>query len=355
LAFFFLLSPHVAHAAESEFEVVGDLNIESLTADSKVRHSQSCKFTVAVSGARWLIKIVYAQNHFEVYGCDGTNVYSFLGDERSSDVAAFPGKVTSGSYPDLATYHVTIPWYAFVFAPFPNKPSNARTPAPWYFGGTDPLANLFAIETTPIRDGSELCGEILFRFSHELAKQPSTNLVPIRAVNGVPATDIISLKDQIPDRQITAVFKTLDLTNYNGILIPKRFEFTYFNDRSFKSNSRSRIHFSGELSGVRNLTTNNFFPQTTKTIDVADYRFHDRVAQLACIHYDVIDGDWLEAHNPQLKELLKAGTIQQKGTIWNHKVFLMSIRLLFVCAVVLPVLVFLIMVKNKSKRRKVMI
>src|SRR5437899_2889346 len=127
------------------FQVKGELSVTSIQPNGSVFKAGKYGFEVAVSNDCWQITAIYASSHFQVYGCDGTNICTYLSDPNVEGLNIVAGQIAPAPYPPVASWHVTVPWLAYASRSyFRDSVSNEIVlPAPWRAASHEPAAHIY--------------------------------------------------------------------------------------------------------------------------------------------------------------------------------------------------------------------
>ena len=219
-------------------------------------NTQTVPFVVRVNNNEWQINITQQNHTIVVYGCNGTNVFSFLADNTHGSKIN-PGIITQDDYPATADIRITIPWLAFCSA---NRLARGEdTPAPWEDAKRSPSAYLYKWNIQYYESGMQLPKYI--RFETDKDHEKNAGKGKYLFLEG------ISEKDKM-DRSIDfgmlgggllgAEYKIFASTNINGNNIPLHCGIVIYDHLNMDASKHTRalMRYELDVSKIEQLDSN---------------------------------------------------------------------------------------------------
>lgn len=317
----FLISVVMCVASRaSDFEAEGTLTIATFLQDGKVFRSGDFHFFAAANETHWLITAFFGENHFQKFGCDGTNVYNFVEDPGSPRTDVVPGAVTPGNYPTTGTWHTTIPWLVYASRSFfAGDITNAVVlPAVWRDASDDLAAYIYRVDFTSTNLAFGVPREIDYIVDHSLVTnlQPKGLLVSTNFA-GQQRTTAETLIALTKDKRKVASLKILTTRKIDGIDVPSEFRF-----EAYYESGKPFLRATGIAKRVARSSMAEYLPRTDKSVSIRDYRFADAKVGLVGIPYVVNRGEWItDAQSAELARVFSQTKEQLSGTLHRHWIF----------------------------------
>lgn len=332
------------------FQVAGNLTVTSTRANGSTFKTGTYGFEVGVKDGCWLIKAIYGPDYYQVYGYDGTNVYTYLKDPNNQNFDMLAGQVSEGAYPPVATWHVTVPWLAYASRSyFPDSPvGDIVLPAPWRAASHEPAAHIFRARYADLQKPFSVPKSIDFYVDHSQAESAQTNKLLFffqRPTSLEMGPDVLMASTQ--DGSLAASYRVLRTTNLNSIEIPIEFDLTVFQlPKELAAQKKPQLQMHGVVSNISTPVFKSFVPETGKDISITDYRFRDVSAGVASIKYVVHEGKWItDRKSPYLLEILEKSSKRERSVLKGHRSFVIVVRaffyIIFFSVVTFPLLLWL--------------
>lgn len=325
-----------------DFTANGTLHVEAYLNTGQIVNSGDYSFSVSVNSNQWLLKAEYGDSHYELFGCDGTNVYSCLVDPASIKRGTFPGTIVHGSYPATGSYHATVPWLALASAPLFESKDQLKLvlPAPWRRALNQRTAYMYSVEVETLSQALTFPKHARYTISSQvitnkdvIASVPDS--VGANALNVTPAF----LAKAWKNGEIGGDYKVLETQEVDGITFPKKFEFDVFH-RTTASSAALKIatKIMGSVDVPIHATLPNYLPSITNLIAVSDFRFRNPNVNLSAIQYGITNGQWPRGDEAFLPKTLDALTGYQTVALKVHRDFPALVVAAVVIALVAPLL-----------------
>jgi hypothetical protein len=277
------------------------------------------EFQAAVSNNTWLIKTTYAKGWYEVYGCDGSTIYSYLVDDRfgKNRTNYVPALVTEGEFPLTTSYYITLPWLAYASASYIRTHFTngwVNIPALWSIPQSDPTAFILRCRVT-LSEGSPAIPMTVDFFPDPAAMdRVRKGEVSTLSILSKSTWDLAILQLQLYDPQSTnpvAEYGVLSTREEFGLTLPWEFRLTRYWDKTTKL----RTVFSGAAFKMEPVHDFSPRPTSERRMWVSDFRFRDAPVLLGFIQYSMTNSDWHPKDDPGLRQLFT--TLQAK----HHRAF----------------------------------
>jgi hypothetical protein len=255
----------------------------------------------------WRVATVFGSNHTITFGCDGTNIYDYLLDDTSKEVAALQiagGTVVPGAYPLNGTWYTVLPWLAFASGEWLERNLNGESvqiPAPWKIPVSDPLAFAYRCEVVRFNGNKSvgvttLPSEIRFYLDRKRLEEIRNGR--IESLTTPNSEELARIQSVVPPSmsEPEAEFLAKGQRTVGGMAVPAEFSLRRYLVLADRSGLERRIlwgAYFGEVEEVKITNAVSFLPEFKRqNLWLTDYRFRDPNGSFDAISYRVTDQQW---------------------------------------------------------------
>jgi hypothetical protein len=285
----------------------GNVSTKRMNITGDIWESYDTPFRVSLDGDRWLMSTSYKNEHIDVTGFDGTNMYDVLLYKKTTDAIDDDIELAyiSGScYPFDSEPATCFVWLALESGSFLSSSLN-DLPGIWTHPFMDPASHAQRISKLDFIPGSPgFPSDVEFVFSSRFLLGKSTNTAFLSSTISQDAIKKIVNDNEIVKLENTprAKYKVISTTNFEGKVFPLVFQLDVFGPRE----GSVMETFVGRVKTLDNETPATFIPKLDTTTSVRDFRFSDRNHKIDMLSYFITNGVWLDKSDPVLLGKFKA-------------------------------------------------
>ena len=317
----------------AEFEVEGELTTTIYRPDKTVFKASTTGFTFGLSGHMWKAKAIYGTGYYQEFGCDGTNVYSFLVDPHpqvakgAPTPQSLPGAITAGVYPVSVAHYVTVPWLAYASGIFCESDCE-RLRLPWAISEVQPEAHLCRSVVKRF-DKTGTVQEVLFINDSKRAEALAGNAELIPTENTVETRTSAISRAELMHSALLGRYQVKQFTNISGTVVPTEFELEQYLPNQKSESNVLYVSYRGRVTAIRKPAWTSPFPQFPQPVYVFDRRLQDTANRMNGTGYTISNTWPTSATDPWLVNLFYKNQKQYVSTLNQSKVLQFALRGLF--------------------------